>query len=98
MAKRVKLEVIRDILEIVKDNNNSIRITPLIRKSNLSSQRFYEYYRELTDKGFVNEVRVEKNSKVISLTDKGFRFLEKYKTIIHFIEEFELWRVICFYN
>ena len=28
--------------------------------------------------------------KSISLTDKGFRFLEKYQTILGFIDEFEL--------
>jgi len=79
----------RDILSIVRDNHNSIKITPLIRKSNLSSQRFKEYYGELSEKKFIIEI-INKNGKVISLTERGHRFLEKYKTIVSFIEEFEL--------
>ena len=88
MVKRAKLEIIRDILKIIQDHH-SIRITPLIRKSNMSSERFREYYNELIKKEFVKELHMN-GEKLISLTEKGARFLEKYKTIIHFIEEFEL--------
>ncbi|MEN9626734.1 MAG: hypothetical protein RL557_1062 [archaeon] len=86
--KRAKLEIIRDILKIIQEHNG-IRITPLIRKSNMSSERFKEYYGELIRKEFVKEIHL-KGEKLISLTEKGSRFLEKYKMIIHFIEEFEL--------
>lgn len=88
MAKRVKLEIMRDILSIIK-NHSSIRITPLIRQSNLSSSRFKEYYSELLKKDFVKE-SMHKGNKIISLSEKGFKFLEKYKTIINFIDEFGL--------
>jgi len=87
--KRGKLEVIHDILEIVKDNNNSIKFTPLLRRSNLSSERFQEYYSELQSRGFVRELS-EKNGKIVTLTDNGFRYLERYKTIISFIDDFGL--------
>jgi len=90
MAKRAKLEIIRDILEIIKDNFNSIKPTPLIRKSNLSTSRFKEYYAELKNKGFIQEIEKGKNNRRISLTEKGSKFLEKYRTIVEFIEEFEL--------
>ena len=89
MAKRGKLEIIRDILKIIQDNKNLIKPTPLLRQSNLSSSRFKEYFKELLEKTFVKEVN-NSNGKFISLTDKGFRFIEKYKTIIMFIDEFEL--------
>ena len=89
MKKRGRLEIIKDILEIVK-NNHSIKMTPLLRKSNLSSQRFAEYFQELSDKGFIIESRDKDGKKVYSLSEKGFRYLEKYKTIIGFIDEFEL--------
>jgi predicted transcriptional regulator len=87
MAKRVKLEIIRDILKIIHDNDNSIKPTPLLRRSNISSSRFKEYSSELLEKGFIKETC---NGKEIALTEKGFRFLEKYKAIIDFIDEFEL--------
>lgn len=90
MKKRDRLEVIYDILSIIRKYGNSIKPTPLLRYSNLSSQRFAEYYTELTKKQFVKEVLDDKNKKMITLTDKGFKYLEKYKGIIEFIDEFEL--------
>lgn len=89
MAKRSKLEIIRDILYLILDNNDTIKLTPLLRKSNLSSTSFYEYYNELLNKEFIIEIKNNK-SKTIKITDKGKKFLEKYKTIIAFIDEFEL--------
>ena len=89
MNKRGKLEIIKDILETIRNNSNSIKPTPLLRKSNISSARFKEYYGELLEKGFVREF--EKNGeKFISLQDKGVKFIEKYRTIRDFIDEFEL--------
>ena len=90
MVKRGKLEIIRDILLIIRDNRNSIKPTPLIRKSQMSSLRFKEYYNDLISRGLVMEVINEKKDKYITLTQKGFMFLERYRTIIDFIEEFEL--------
>ncbi len=90
MKKRDRLEIIHSILRIIHDNRNSIRMTPLLRFSNISSQSFNEYYRDLLDKGLVREDTDKKKNRFISLTDKGFRFLERYKYIIDFIEEFEL--------
>jgi predicted transcriptional regulator len=89
MGKRGKLEIIKDMLEVIKRKGNSIKPTPLLRQSNLSSIRFKEYMAEIIEKGFVREIEKE-GEKFISLTDKGFKFLEKYKTIVEFIDEFEL--------
>ena len=90
MKKRERLEVIFDILKIIQDNHNSIKPTPLLRYSNLSSSSIAEYYQELTMKAFVKEIEDAKGRRYITLTDKGFRYLEKYATIIGFIREFEL--------
>jgi predicted transcriptional regulator len=88
MAKRNKLEIMKDILEIVKDNNH-IKPTPLLRKSNLSSTNFKLYFNDLSKKQFIQEINI-KDEKFIKLTEEGFRFLEKYKNIIDFINEFGL--------
>ncbi len=88
-TKRGRLEIMKDVLFIIRENRNMIKITPLLRKSNLSSTRFQEYFLELLEKGFIREIE-SKKGKSISLTDKGFKFLERYQTIIHFIDEFEL--------
>ena len=89
MKKRGKLEIVRDILDTISKNSNSIKTTPLLRKSNISSNRFKEYYSDLLNKGFVKEFE-KQGDRFVSLGDKGFRFLEKYKTIRDFIDEFEL--------
>ena len=88
--KRDRLEIIHDILKIVRDNNNSIKPTPLLRYSNLSSRSFNEYFVELKDKALLKEVIDKKRKKYITLTDNGFEFLEKYKQIKGFIDEFNL--------
>ncbi len=89
MPKRERLEIIKDILEIIR-SNHAIKMTPLLRRSNLSSQRFVEYFQELSNKGFIKETRDRYDKKVYSLSEKGLRYLEKYRAIIGFIEEFEL--------
>lgn len=88
--KRERLEIIFDILKIVGDNHNSIKPTPLLRRSNLSSSGFFEYYDELIAKGFIKEIRNSDGRKYVTLTDRGFRYLEKYRLIRRFIGEFEL--------
>ena len=89
MAKRARLEIIRDILTIIKDNRGKVKPTPLLRKSNLSSSRFKEYFNDLKNRRLAIEVSTN-SGKQISITEKGLRFLEKYRTIVDFIEEFEL--------
>ena len=90
LKKRDRLEVIYDILRIIRDHKNSIKPTPLLRFSNLSSQRFNEYFKELEDKKFVKIIEDKKQRKYITLTDQGFKYLEKYKKMLEFIDEFEL--------
>ena len=48
--RRDRLEVIFDILQIIRTNNNSIEPTPLLRFSNLSFKSFTEYETELLKK------------------------------------------------
>ena len=89
-AKRDRLKVIHDILRIIKEHNNSIKPTPLLRFSNLSTKSFNEYIKELLENDFVKEMLDNKKRKTITLTDKGFQYLQKYKTIVGFIDEFGL--------
>ena len=89
MAKRGRLEIIYDILNILQNSHNGIKSTPLLRKSNLSTSRFKEYYLEMVDKGFVKENSVF-GAKRIVIAEKGILFLEKYKVITGFVEEFGL--------
>lgn len=90
MKKRSRLEVIFDILSIIKSKNNSIKPTPLLRYSNLSSQGFSQYMQELTEKELIREEKDSKSRTYITLTDKGFKYLQKYKDMRSFIDEFGL--------
>jgi predicted transcriptional regulator len=89
MVKRARLEIIFDILKIILDNKGVMKQTPLLRKSNLSSARFKEYFSELKAKGFVVTDFLG-NQKLVKISDKGRRFVEKYHSISNFITEFDL--------
>jgi predicted transcriptional regulator len=89
MAKRARVQIIKDILSIVKESHRGIKPTPLLRQSNISTTRFAQYYKEILEKEFVKEINVQKR-KHIFLTEKGDIFLDKYKTLIKFMQEFNL--------
>lgn len=89
-TKRDRLQVIKDILQVIQSNKNEIKPTPLLRYSNLSSQRFTGYMSELREKEFIKEKKGKKGHKFFSLTEKGMRYLEKYNIITGFINDFDL--------
>jgi predicted transcriptional regulator len=88
--KRNRLKIIYDILNMIRNHNNSIKPTPLLRYSNLSSQSFSSYFGELMEKGFITEIRDKRNRKFLTLTEKGFNYLQKYKIMTKFVEDFSL--------
>ena len=88
--KREHLEVIYDILKVIRDSDNNIKPTRLLYASNLSPQMFRHYIDELHSKKFIINITDKKGRSTYSLTDKGFQFLEKYKVILEFIDNFGL--------
>lgn len=87
--KRERLEVIRDILLSIR-NNKKIKPTRLLYSSNLSPQMFKEYINELIGKEFIKLDIDDKEKKTFSLTNKGNQFLEEYRIIENFVENFGL--------
>ena len=87
--KRERLDVIRDILLSIRDNRQ-IKPTRLLYASNLSPQMFKEYVTELLQKKFIKLEDDGKGKKTFSLIKKGYDFLEEYKVIENFIENFGL--------
>jgi predicted transcriptional regulator len=87
--KRERLEVIKDIIMAIRENRN-IKPTRLLYASNLSPQMFKEYINELITKQFINLDIDDKEKKTFSLAQKGNAFLEEYRTIEDFIENFGL--------
>ena len=55
----------------------------------MNREIFKEYFNELLNGNFIKEIS-NKDGNFISLTEKGFKFLDKYEIIISFIDEFEL--------
>ena len=87
--KRERLDVIRDILRSVRENRE-IKPTRLLYSSNLSPQMFKEYVNELIGKKFISLEEKDNGKKFFILTTKGHEFLEQYKAIEEFIENFGL--------
>ncbi len=87
--KRNRLEIIKDILEVIKSKNGKIKPTHILYKSNLSYQMMEEYLSELIEKGFIIESRT-KTGKTYSITEKGFNYLNKYSLIADFTDSFGL--------
>ncbi len=87
--KRERLNIIRDILKAIRENR-SIKPTRLLYASNLSPQMFKEYINELISKKFIRLDIDEKEKKTFSLTKKGQEFLQEYRMIEDFVENFGL--------
>lgn len=87
--KRERLDVIRDILQTIRQSRE-IKPTRLLYASNLSPQMFKEYINELISKNFIKFEIDEKEKKTFFLTKKGQDFLQEYKVIENFIENFGL--------
>lgn len=87
--KRTKLEIIKDILEVIKSKNGKIKPTHILYKSNLSHIMMELYLKELMDKKFIAE-KTEGRNKTYSITQRGIEYLEKYRMISNFTELFGL--------
>jgi len=88
--KRERLDIIKDILNVIMKSRNNIKPTRLLYSSNLSPQMFKEYVNELVTKGFI-KFEIDKNDKkTFQLTKKGQDFLIEYKVIEEFIDNFGL--------
>jgi len=87
--KRNRLEVIKDILEVIRNRSGRIKPTHILYKSNLSYQMMEEYLTELIQKGFIQEKKTEK-SKTYLITEKGINYLQQYRMISEFTTSFGL--------
>jgi predicted transcriptional regulator len=89
--KRSKLEIVYDILRVIRDRNGRIKPTHILYKSNLSYQMMEEYLTELIGKGFIMEIVNKKDGKkTYAITEKGLNYLNKYRVITDFVGSFGL--------
>lgn len=87
--KRNRLEVIRDILEVIRERSGKIKPTHILYKSNLSHSMMEEYLQELISKNFIVE-KMTKEGKRYAITDKGLKYLAQYRLITDFTSSFGL--------
>lgn len=87
--KRNKLQIIHDILSVIRDKNGKIKPTHILYKSNLSHSMMDQYITELKEKEMIKEIKL-KRSKTFEVTKKGMEYLAQYNSIKKFTESFGL--------
>lgn len=87
--KRNKLEIIHDILRVIRDRNGRIKPTHILYKSNLSHNMMTEYLEELKQKEFILEAKKDR-SKTYFITPKGEKYLSEFNSIKEFANSFGL--------
>lgn len=88
--KRNRLEIVRDILMVVKQRQGGAKPTHILYKSNLSYAMMEEYLAELLQKGFIAQEQREKGHRAYVITTKGLKYLEQYRLIAEFSDSFGL--------
>lgn len=89
MRKRDRLEIIKDILQSIRDKRGNIKPTHIMYKANLSHQMLTEYMNELIEKNMVKLV-FDKSKKKYEITDKGLSYLKDYNMIRGFVDSYGL--------
>ena len=87
--KRDRLEIIKDILELLRDKGEKVKPTHIMYKANLSHVMLKEYTTELVKKKLIEELTV-KGKKRFILTQKGFSYLKDYSIIRGFVDSYGL--------
>ncbi len=88
--RRDRLEIIHDILHVIREKGDRIRPTHILYKSNLSHQMLTEYMGDLLSKGFIIERIGKKGHKTYQLTKKGYNYLEDYSSLKKFVDSYGL--------
>lgn len=86
--KRTKLEVTRDILEVLQ-KNRQVKITHLIYKSNLSNNSIKSYLDNLIKNNLIEQI-FNGDKKFFKITSRGLEFLQEFNRIKLFSESYGL--------
>ena len=89
VKKRSRMDIISDILKIIRGKDGRIKPTHLMYKANLSHTQMSMYLNELVEKGLVEKNHSEKVNE-IGITKKGNEFLVKYLQMKEFEDVFGL--------
>ncbi|MBS3075696.1 hypothetical protein J4429_04520 [Candidatus Pacearchaeota archaeon] len=87
-SKRTRLEVIRDILDVLQKNRN-VKITHIIYKANLSNNSIKPYLENLLKNKMIEQITANKQ-RFFRITEKGHEFLQEFNKIKIFSDSFGL--------
>ncbi len=88
MKKRTRLEVLKDILDIL-GKRREVKITHLVYKANLSNNSIKPYIEYLLENN-LTELKKTKAGKRYIITTKGQEFLNEFEKIKIFSESYGL--------
>lgn len=89
MSRRDGYDIVADMLVAIRDSGGKMKPTRLMYKANLSYPQLKKFLAELLDKSLI-ETSTSKTHEMISITDKGFDFINKYLKAKEFEKSFGL--------
>ena len=87
--KRSRLDIVADMLTVIRQKNGEIKPTHLMYRSNLAHGQMQSYLEELVQKQFVRKVQ-RSDREYIVITDNGLAFLRKVEEMREFEKGFAL--------
>ena len=88
MKKRTRLEVIKDLLEVLQ-KNKQVKITHLIYKANLSNNSIKPYIEYLLKNNLAEQMILDEK-RMFKITPRGHEFLTEFNKIKIFSESYGL--------